>query len=261
MPSAHPECAMKILTLNTWQQYGPWEKRWKLIEEQFRVLDPDAAGFQEIFDPAWAETLGRIFTGYDVYYPEPESGLLILSRLPIKEKVSLRYGAQSEHEDKARFATGCGLESSRGTFWIFNTHLSWRPSDQSVREKQTEELARWCRLSMKDCPAALMGDFNAEADAPEIIKLTRDAGWYDPGRSLSGHLALTWMHRNPYTLDAKNMYEGEPLAERRIDFIFLRPESCFQTERDVFRVVFDQGSPEGVWPSDHFGCYVQVDYL
>lgn len=259
MPSAHPECAMKVLTLNTWQKYGPWQERRRLIEKEFLTLSPDAAGFQEVFDAEWVHDLRERFPDYFFYYPEPESGLLILSRYPPAEQAMLCYDAQSQREDKRRFAAGCAVTSPFGRFWIFNTHLSWRPSDHLVRQKQTEELDRWCRLTMKDCPGVLVGDFNAEAASAEIGVLTSGGAWFDTGSFLSEADSLTWQHRNPYTMDAKNMNEdGKPLAERRIDFIFWRPSAAITPESCDFRLVFDQPDGQGIWPSDHFGFMAKV---
>ena len=46
---------MKILTLNTWQERGPWQLRWKVISQGIAEYQPDLIGFQEVFNPDWAQ--------------------------------------------------------------------------------------------------------------------------------------------------------------------------------------------------------------
>jgi endonuclease/exonuclease/phosphatase (EEP) superfamily protein YafD len=67
-----------------------------------------------------------------------------------------------------------------------------------------------------------------------------------------GDLGLTWDYRNPYA-----EAEREKMAERRIDFIFIRERTGPFAKISASRVVFDQPSPAGVWPSDHFGVVTE----
>lgn len=39
--------ALRVLTLNLWQQYGPWADRRCLLIKGLRALQPDIAAFQE----------------------------------------------------------------------------------------------------------------------------------------------------------------------------------------------------------------------
>ena len=41
---------MKILTLNTWQERGPWRERWEVTFKGFEIFRPDLAAFQEVFE-------------------------------------------------------------------------------------------------------------------------------------------------------------------------------------------------------------------
>jgi len=43
---------LRVMTLNIWNDEGPWEERSHLIRKQIEKLDPDLIGFQEVF---WLE--------------------------------------------------------------------------------------------------------------------------------------------------------------------------------------------------------------
>ena len=82
---------MKIITLNTWQEKGPWQRRWEMILRGVCEQDPDVICFQEVFNSAWAVSLSGK-TGLPwFYYPEAPSGLLILSKHPIIQADYLKF--------------------------------------------------------------------------------------------------------------------------------------------------------------------------
>jgi len=249
---------MKILTLNTWQQYGPWKKRWRLIFDEIKKLNPDIIGFQEIFDSNWIETLGKEWRDYSFYYPKPESGLVLLSRFPVLEKELLTFRHQSNSENKMRYALRMTLDSDEGPLQVINTHLSWRPDEAGIRQGQTQELWAWCQSSFMEDSAVMLGDFNAVPGNLEIKQIARPDCFVDMGAHLPEDESLTWTHKNPYTMDPRNMYDGKSLPERRIDYIFLRNFSEARQRKSFIKTVLSQGNDEDIWPSDHFGLFAEI---
>ncbi|MBI3306668.1 MAG: hypothetical protein HYZ84_02520, partial [Candidatus Omnitrophica bacterium] len=76
---------LKILSLNTWQERGPWKLRWKVILENLKEIKPDIVCLQEVFNPDWAQDVKqKAKFAYLVFHPE-HSGLMILSQLPVLE--------------------------------------------------------------------------------------------------------------------------------------------------------------------------------
>ncbi len=266
---------MKILTLNTWQERGPWRERWDLIFRGLKEYAPDIAGFQEVFNMEWAELI-RERSGYPWLCVSGEhSGLIFLSKYPPVGQECLIMKTRSPLEEYRRYAFGAMFETPRGKVPCFNTHLSWQVSDEPARVGQVRELDEWVREKAGLSPAVVMGDFNTAPGTAPIHFLT-SRGWSDTfeqanpwvrdfelsggarqspdGFSNSqrkGKAYLTWDYKNPYAEK-----ERDKMAERRIDYIFVtRRDGPFSRIRSS-RVVFD--SPEGeVWPSDHFGVLTE----
>src|SRR3989339_204252 len=95
---------MKVLTLNTWQEKGPWRERWKLILKGLKEYDADIAGFQEVFNMEWAEEMRRR-SGYSYLAVSGQhSGLVFLSRFKPVEQECLVMKTRSPTEDYQRYA-------------------------------------------------------------------------------------------------------------------------------------------------------------
>ena len=75
---------MKILTLNTWQERGPWQERWELILEGVSKWSPDIIGFQEVFNRDWAEEVRKRLNFPYLIFPKQPSGLMFLTREKIR---------------------------------------------------------------------------------------------------------------------------------------------------------------------------------
>jgi endonuclease/exonuclease/phosphatase family metal-dependent hydrolase len=109
-------------------------------------------------------------------------------------------------------------------------------------------------------PPILVGDFNAEPDSDEIRFLrghtslgNKTVYFADAFRIAGdGSPGVTFSKKNPY---------AEPLREpeRRIDYVFTRPDDQHRGEPVHARVCFDE--PEGgVFASDHFGVTATLRY-
>jgi endonuclease/exonuclease/phosphatase family metal-dependent hydrolase len=242
---------MKILTLNTWQERGPWKARWELI---FRALDqfrPDVAAFQEVFNREWAAEVGRL-SGFDHFvFNEQHGGLMFLSRYPVLESACLTMATQSPSEEYKRYALYAKLETESKAVSFLNTHLSWRLNEGEIRERQVEELLNFVKERVSGGPAFVMGDFNAPPDTKEVRRMMLEGGFIDLyGVQNPGDPGLTWCNKNPYAAGS-----SVPLPDRRIDYIFMQGVSI--TKIGEVKVILDQPHDE-VFASDHFGVLAEI---
>lgn len=244
---------MKILTLNTWQERGPWQKRWELIFKGLREYNADIVGFQEVFNMDWAQTVQKR-SGYPhLAVSDEHSGLIFLSNWQITEQACHIMATKSPSEDYLRYAFYVRVESDNEKIALFNTHLSWRVDENDVRMKQTMELADFVEQKAGDLPAAIMGDFNMGPYTPPMVYLREMKQWIDTYAGINmGAMGLTWDYRNPYA-----EAERDKMAERRIDYIFIRERKGPLKRIRASKVVFDTPSGEGIFPSDHFGVLTE----
>lgn len=240
---------MKILTLNTWKQKGPWKDRWEFIFGFIRDSQPDVIAFQEIFSRKWAEKVKETL-GYPtlVYTKESEaSGLALLSKFPLLASSNFILAAQSSNFEPCRcLLFGSFPRPGGGEISVFNTHLTWRVDEAETRSRQIDEILKFAEGQKH--PSVLCGDFNAGADAQEVRKVAQ-AGFLDTFEVLNpGSKALTWDNRNPYAAGA-SVY----LPDRRIDFIFTRglgkPKSS--------KIVLEKPNENGIYASDHYGVLAE----
>jgi endonuclease/exonuclease/phosphatase family metal-dependent hydrolase len=261
---------LSILTLNIWNQDGPWAERARLIREWIDRLDPDVIGLQEVLVGEGRHQAEELLEGrgYAIDFesaipfwedPSLEFGNAVASRWPIAEREGIELPGGDTGE--RRVALSVTIDAPVGPLSFTVTHLHWRPYHGFVREQQVVAL---CDLALRrrprgGFPPILAGDFNAEPDSTEIRYVTglqslggrsvylRDA-FAERGEG-NGH---TWSNRNAFA-----RLDLEP--DRRIDYVFVGPprrpdglgliESC--------TVVCDEGEGE-VWPSDHLGVYAEL---
>lgn len=255
---------LKILTLNAWQERGPWKLRWKVIFENIKQIKPDIIGFQEVFNPDWAQEVKRKSKfPYLVFHPEP-SGLMILSQLVVRQSACLTIKTQSPTEDYGRYALFAEIEWEKNKgLGLFNTHLSWQLDEGVIREKQVGELLVFIHEKADKKDAVVMGDFNAIPFSPEVRTVVEAGGFVDTFGALNpkpaidssanpvkvggGDSGFTWSNDNPYARQS-----GHPMPDRRIDYIFVRRESGVLPEPVSSEIVMNRPSDSGIWASDHF---------
>ena len=244
---------MKILTLNTWQERGPWRERWEVIFAGLKTFRPDIVVFQEIFNPDWVQEIGRRAGYASGVYCEKESGLAIFSHYPLAGSGSRRLAAQSAREDYRRFVLFGRFKTPAGILCVFDTHLSWMLDDSGVRERQTAEIADWMAEKTGEDEALICGDFNAVAWSPEIRNLTESRGFNDVFRQINPREpGLTWTYDNVYTREGRH-----PMPDRRIDYIFTRPGRGLFSKPVGAHCVFTEPDLKGVFASDHYGVFAQ----
>ena len=257
--------SLSVLTLNIWNDDGPWTERAKRIRSWIERLDPDLIGLQEVLRGESIDQLEALLEGLGYHtayaraqdfwkHPTTGFGNAIAARFPILDSEELRLPESGDGERRvALFAT---LDAPFGPVELACTHLNWKFHHGAVREQQVATLcARLIeRRPRGGFPPILVGDFNADPDSAEIRYVTGK-------QSLAGHSMYlrdsfahagdagdgsTWCNRNPYARPAL-----EP--DRRIDYVFVGPPRPDGTGLpETCRVVCNE--PDGeVWPSDHFG--------
>lgn len=239
---------MKILTLNTWTEKGPWRERWEIIFEGIRGLRPDVICLQEVFNAEWAKEIKRRtrFASL-VYLPESkESGLAILSNFTLLTSAGLKFQKQSLNFEPRRHLLYAHFKAGESCFFVFNTHLTWRLTEAEIRAAQVDEILK--SIPVGGGPIVLCGDFNASAQTAEV-RLVTAAGFTDTYEACNpGANTLTWDNKNPYAASASSA-----LPDRRIDFIFTRG---FEGPKSS-RVVLEKPNENGVYASDHYGVLTE----
>ncbi len=244
---------MKILTLNTWQERGPWRERWEIIFKGLKTHQPDVVILQEIFNPDWIKEIARRNGYASAVYYEPESGLAIFSHYPLVTSGSKTLGAQSSHEDYRRFVLFGQFKMAEGNFCVFNTHLSWMLEDGAIRERQVCEISEFMDEKSGTLESVIGGDFNSVAWSPEIRWLTQEKKFADVYRQVYPNDAgLTWTYDNFYTREGHHA-----LPDRRIDYLFARHGGPLMSQPVRAEIIFGEPDAHGVFASDHYGVFAE----
>ncbi|MFF6781916.1 RNA repair domain-containing protein [Streptomyces sp. NPDC012510] len=244
---------VRVLTWNTlWDRYDAdridTARRRPLLLRALRDAEVDVIALQEV-EPAllavllrepWVRegwTLGSDPRGRDV----EECGLLLLSRLPVREAA---FHALGPHKAVTAVVVDTGVRP----LVVAATHLS---SDHSTdgAGRRAAELTRVAEgLAGLDADLLLLGDFNDGGDTPQTSLGMRDA-WsethgaadttptFDPGA-------------NP--LAAISSLSGRA---SRLDRVLLRGEGLRVARAELYG---DAPTPEGLYISDHYGVRAEV---
>ena len=261
---------IRILTLNIWQEQGPWERRLELIQRQIQELAPDAVCLQEVREVPGkvanqAETLAQALGMEHIYRAVQEwgggdEGLAILSRFPIIRHEARELPAWPKRS--RRICLGAEIKTPEGLFWLYTTHLAYRPQDGALRELQVMEAERLVASHASDHASVLCGDFNATPDTDEIRFLggrTSLGGrrvFYQDAFAVCnrGAEGLTWCRDNPYTAQLSWLEQ-----DRRLDYIFVTPcRSSGSGVVEACRIVCNEPDQAGVYCSDHYGLLAEI---
>ncbi len=261
---------LSVLTLNIWNTDGPWKERSERIQEWIDRLDPDLIGLQEVVAGPGSDQAAELLDGrgYALEYgraidfwkdPGLGFGNAIASRWPIADRELL--GLPDAGDGEKRVALSVTIDAPVGPISLTTTHLNFKLHQGAVRERQVVALGELVlrRRPRAGFPPILVGDFNAEPESSEIRYVSglhalegrslylRDS-WTHAGDGGDG---ITWSNRNDY---ARPWHE----PDRRIDYVFVGPPTAQGVGRaESCRVVCDE-LRDGVWPSDHFGVYVEL---
>ncbi len=243
---------MKVVTLNTWNEEGPWETRWQIVLKGLAAAPPDIVAFQEVISPAWAQTLSQRLELPHYAFAGKAYGLLTLSRFPLRASELIPYKIQSPTEDYPRGFLMTTWDVQGQSLLMLNTHLSWRLDEGLTRTGQVDELLHWVQRHASAQDLIALGDFNAHEDQPEIIAMTAVGGFTDTFRRIHPEdPGLTWDNRNTYTA-------RHGLPDRRLDYIFVRQAGKALGKLQDAALCLNRPDPDKIFASDHYG--VSADF-
>ncbi|MCF3179895.1 DUF504 domain-containing protein [Streptomyces polychromogenes] len=258
-PAAHPPTRVRLLTWNTlWDRYDApriaTARRRPMLLAELAAADADVIALQEV-EPAllalllaepWVRagyTLGTDPDGADV----ADSGLLVLSRLPVREAGLHLLG-------RHKAVTAVTVDTAGGPLAVAATHLSSDHSENGAGRREAE-LARLAEgLGGIDGGLALLGDFNdgrTGAEGPAAALGLRDA-WSEV-HGPSDDTPTFDPRVNPLAAIAS-------LTGRagRIDRILLSSGAGARVREAALRGA--SPAPDGLFVSDHFGVEATVEY-
>ncbi|MFF4622911.1 poly(A) polymerase [Nonomuraea jabiensis] len=248
--SGHP--ALRVLTWNTlWDRYDgdrlDTARRRPLLLAALEAADADVIALQEV-EPALLSMLlaapwvrAGYTLGTDPYGPDvDDSGLLLLSRLPVREAARHQLGP---HKSVAAIA----VDTATGVLVVAATHLTSDHSGDGAARRRAE-LARIAEgLAGVDGDVILLGDFNDGTDTPASALGLRDAWTQAHGPDQTP----------TFDPDANPLAALSSLSGRasRLDRILLRgrPRVISAALRG------DAPTPEGLYISDHYGVEAVLD--
>ncbi|MEV7444384.1 poly(A) polymerase [Streptomyces sp. NPDC091204] len=256
-PAAGP-AAVRLLTWNTlWDRYDApriaTARRRPLLLADLAAADADVIALQEVepelvgmlLAAPWVRagyTLGTDPGGRDV----AECGLLVLSRLPVREAGMHLLG-------RHKAVTAVTVDTAAGALVVAATHLT-SDHTENGHLRRDAELARLAEgLSGIEAAVALLGDFNDGrhgAEGPAAALGMRDA-WSDVHGAQDGTPTFDPV-TNP--LAAVGSLSGRAA---RLDRILLGSTGARVT-RAALRG--DAPAAEGLFVSDHFGVEATVEF-
>ncbi|MEV4363855.1 poly(A) polymerase [Nonomuraea sp. NPDC049625] len=248
--AGHP--APRVLTWNTlWDRYDSdlldTARRRRLLLAALEAADADVIALQEVEPELVSMLLAApwVRAGYtlgtDPYGPDiDDSGLLLLSRLPVREAARHELGP---HKSVAAIA----VDTATGVLVVAATHLTSDHSGDGAARRRAE-LARIAEgLAGVDGDVILLGDFNDGTDTPASALGLRDA-WteaHGPDQTPT------------FDPDANPLAALASLSGRasRLDRILLRgrPRVVLAALRG------DTPTPDGLYVSDHYGVEAVLD--
>ncbi|MEW2552024.1 poly(A) polymerase [Streptomyces zhihengii] len=249
----HP-ARVRVLTWNTlWDRYDAdridTARRRPLLIAALRAADADVIALQEVeprlltmlLGAPWvrgAYTLGTDPAARDV----DDCGLLLLSRLPVREAAFHRLGPH-------KAVTALVVETGGEPLTVAATHLSSDHSADGAARREAE-LARLAEgLAPLDGDVALLGDFNDGTDGPQTALGMRDA-WSEAHGA--GDTTPTFdPAANP--LAAVSSLTGRA---SRLDRVLLRGERPRVRETALLGT---EPAPDGPYISDHYGVLSELD--
>lgn len=246
--SASNTVELSVLTYNIWHDQRDWPARSAVMFPALREINADIIGLQEVIQhsnvPNQAATIAELM-GYEMFFSstdpadqEKRYGNAILTRYPIIESNMHKLAPLNDYRTVAHVV----VEIEGRPVDIYNTHLHHTGEGGAIRAEQIADLLAFIERTRRGTQTIVMGDFNASPDWPELDPL---------------HAVYT---------DTFALFVDDPLSERhatlnhhvghskrRIDHLFLEESSGSWITPVSSAIVLNEPSPDGVWPSDHFG--------
>ena len=274
---------LRVLTMNIWNFDGPYVARQALLRAGLRRLAPDLCAFQEAGCDERRDQVRELFagTGYHVAHQfdglaarPGNNGCAIASRWPfaLVETLALQLTPRCTNYPYAAMAVRVAAPPPFGPLLFVCAKPSWELHREHERELQAVALDQLIRRHHRrtEFPTVLAGDFDATPDSASIRFLTGKqslAGtsthyldaWPQAGDGSPGY---TWTYRNGSAAAIIDRYIRQPRHERRIDYLFLASPHDHDVPARVrsARVVLARPTA-GVWPSDHYAVYAEIEPL
>ncbi|MCB9556047.1 MAG: endonuclease/exonuclease/phosphatase family protein [Deltaproteobacteria bacterium] len=261
---------LRLITLNIWQEQGPWQERLALTVQRLRALAPDVLCLQEVRQvPGRIENQARTLADalgmhciFDVAqdWGGGDEGLAILSKHEISDPAS--EALPFTEGRSRRICLGGHLSIGDRRLAVYTTHLAYRLSDGLLRERQVLAAEQFIRQHAGVVDLTIFsGDFNAAPESDEI-RFLKGLTTIDERRSYfqdayevcnPGQAGHSWAADNPYTAQLSW------LPPRRLDYVFVsaRRRDGVGAIRDA-RLVLTEPDERGVWCSDHYGVLCEI---
>lgn len=253
-PGAAPQAAapqFTVVTLNLYHDRDDWPRRRVQIVETLRRLQPDAIALQEVLQhetlpnqAAWlARELGyqSLFVTTDPPSHKRRYGIALLTRTAILEDGETLLHPLEDH----RTAGFARLQAGEQPLNLYFTHLYWAPDGAATRSQQLADLLAYVEATAGDAPSLIIGDFNAEADAPELAALRED--WED---------AWGAMHPDADAAASSTLNPAYFSVPARVDHVFLERGRLQPVAAEL---LFEHPDADGVWATDHRGLLVRFN--
>lgn len=264
---------MRILTLNLFGHHRGWSVRRLVVTDGLRRLEPDVVVFQEAVvredHDQVAEILG---TEHEVHHQpgrsEDGSGASIASRwkMRVVRQADLHVTDAGDRTGWIGSLTIVEVDAPApiGPLLVVHHKPTWQSGAEAERERQAVRSARIVEdlLAGADRHVVLAGDFDATPDAASIRFWTGRQSL--EGTSVSYQDAWEAIHGDEpgHTFTPANGLRSgrwRPRPGRRIDYVMVRCGDHGST-LDVVGCerVFDR-AVDGVWASDHFGVWADLE--
>ena len=242
------------------------------IGDRLARFDADVVAFQEVWSPSARRRLvaaGRA-TGYTEIWSRSgsigASGMLVLSRLPIRESRFIRFALCGFPQDVTRgdYYGGKGiailtLDTSAGPVALLSTHLiphygNYGPEDTYMGHRIAEVVELAGALEQIEIPAIVVGDFNFTEREPEYEVLEGLSGLTDVAAALE--------RREETIIPGSSYRTNERPPGVRIDYVFVRDGVEHAAAPHTISRVLDEtieinGSPASY--SDHAGLLAEIN--
>ncbi len=242
---------LSVVTLNLYHDKAQWPKRLPMVVAELKRLRPDAIALQEVLQhetlPNQAQTIAAalgyryVFVSTDPADRTRRYGNAILTRHPILAQ----HWKKLEPLDDSRTALHLRISIDGRIVNLYDTHLHWTDEGGAIRRQQVAGLLEFIAATSGAAPSIVMGDFNAEAAAPELQALST--------QYVEAYATLHPQSRTDQK--ARSTLNTAYFAPKHIDQVFLQRDALEPIEA---RIILNQPGAEGVWPSDHYGVHVRM---
>ncbi len=252
---------MRVVTLNVWNTFGPWQHRRREIIAQLLKLEPDVVCLQEVVrrgDYQQATDLATSCTAaglalHSSYEGRPfEDGLLGNAVLTRAAPIARSMCALPVREPGEAIRIGLAVRTPQAV--TVTVHLSPHERQRELRIEQCGRLREFLlglRAAHADVPLILAGDFNCGPDGPELRALQPvGAPLVDCWEAAGDGAGHTWLVANPFT-------PAELTRDDRFDYLFHWPADE-QAARPRSARLFGARQLTGTMLSDHLGVVVDL---